>query len=407
MGKRKIRKEQILCLSAGILLALLNLFSGEEGILKRDGGRVLLERPGYGEAETCVEVQVKSSGGEKETLKIVLNGQTYTEEEAQALFCAMDEEVLRTMLGANANQMEVRTDLCFPTSLEDYPAVTLRWSNDAPDLIGEDGKVANTDLTEPRDAVILLRSSVDGQSRETDIPVRIQPAPERLQSAGWKERLEKMLAEADENTKTERMLVLPEEFEGEKISYGMSGDFSFLLFPALGFLSAVLLELKPKEDEKKKKKERETELLIDYSEIISKLIVYIGAGLTVRNAFHQLAESYRKLNGPVRAVYEEILTADQELTNGEPESEVYLRFARRCDLKCYVRMVSLLEQNRKTGDSTLLVALELEMSDAFEQRKNVARRLGEEAGTKLMAPLIISLITVLTIVVVPALTQMG
>jgi 1,4-dihydroxy-2-naphthoate octaprenyltransferase len=48
--------------------------------------------------------------------------------------------------------------------------------------------------------------------------------------------------------------------------------------------------------------------------------------------------------------------------------------------------------------------LELEMNDAFEHRKTTARRLGEEAGTKLLLPLFLLLGIVMIIVIVPALT---
>ncbi len=48
--------------------------------------------------------------------------------------------------------------------------------------------------------------------------------------------------------------------------------------------------------------------------------------------------------------------------------------------------------------------LELEMNDAFEQRKTTAKRLGEEAGTKLLLPLFLLLGIVMVIVIVPALT---
>ena len=43
-----------------------------------------------------------------------------------------------------------------------------------------------------------------------------------------------------------------------------------------------------------------------------------------------------------------------------------------------------------------------EAEDAFEQRKNLAKKAGEEAGTKLMIPLFLMLIIVFAIVIVPA-----
>ena len=44
-----------------------------------------------------------------------------------------------------------------------------------------------------------------------------------------------------------------------------------------------------------------------------------------------------------------------------------------------------------------------ELQDAFEERKNMAKKYGEEAGTKLLLPMIIMLIVVMAIIMVPAL----
>ena len=43
-----------------------------------------------------------------------------------------------------------------------------------------------------------------------------------------------------------------------------------------------------------------------------------------------------------------------------------------------------------------------EVQNAFEERKNLARKLGEEAGSKMMLPLFMLLGVVLVIVTVPA-----
>ncbi len=46
--------------------------------------------------------------------------------------------------------------------------------------------------------------------------------------------------------------------------------------------------------------------------------------------------------------------------------------------------------------------LRMEAIQAFEERKARAKRLGEEAGTKLLAPMFLMLAVVLVIVIVPA-----
>ena len=65
-------------------------------------------------------------------------------------------------------------------------------------------------------------------------------------------------------------------------------------------------------------------------------------------------------------------------------------------------MSALLEQSRKNGGKQLRTSLELEMVSAFEQRKNYAKKLGEEAGTRLLFPLLMMLGVVMIMIVVPA-----
>ena len=91
-----------------------------------------------------------------------------------------------------------------------------------------------------------------------------------------------------------------------------------------------------------------------------------------------------------------------QLKSGMAEGRAYGEFGRRCGLQPYVKLAALLEQNRKTGSKNLKSALELEMVSAFEQRKNLAKKLGEEAGTKLLLPLFLMLGVVMIMIVVPA-----
>ena len=74
-------------------------------------------------------------------------------------------------------------------------------------------------------------------------------------------------------------------------------------------------------------------------------------------------------------------------------------------LQSYMKLGGLLEQNRKNGSKNLRNLLRTEMTDAFEQRKHQARRLGEEAGTKLLLPLFILLSVVMVMIAVPALME--
>ena len=56
----------------------------------------------------------------------------------------------------------------------------------------------------------------------------------------------------------------------------------------------------------------------------------------------------------------------------------------------------------RTGTRGMRQLLEEEMALALEQRKDLAKRQGEEAGTKLLLPLFIMLGIVMVMIVVPA-----
>ena len=103
-----------------------------------------------------------------------------------------------------------------------------------------------------------------------------------------------------------------------------------------------------------------------------------------------------------RTVYEEMRYTMNELKNGRPESECYEAFGRRCESPVYRKFGMLLNQNLRKGTKGLTNLLQREAQEAFEERKNMAKKLGEEAGTKLMIPLFLMLAVVFVIVTVPA-----
>ena len=221
-----------------------------------------------------------------------------------------------------------------------------------------------------------------------------------------KELLGEAINNADEEQKYDSRIILPKEIAGRVISYTEPKSAGWIKIAFMGIFATVLLGLKPEQDRRKRIKERERELMLDYSDIVSKLAIYIGAGMTVSNAWCRIGDNYldslaKGITEP-RAAYEELVKTSRELRQGVAEQKAYSDFAGRCSLSSYLKLVSLLEQNRKTGDSRLRLALLQEAREAFDQRKNTARQLGEEAGTKLMLPLIISLITVMITVAVPA-----
>jgi hypothetical protein len=101
-------------------------------------------------------------------------------------------------------------------------------------------------------------------------------------------------------------------------------------------------------------------------------------------------------------LYEEMLITCREMEGGVSEERAYQRFGERCKNRQFRKFGNLLAQNLRKGTKGLTTLLESEVEDSLEERKNIARRFGEEAGTKLLVPMMLMLGIVIVILLVPA-----
>ena len=92
----------------------------------------------------------------------------------------------------------------------------------------------------------------------------------------------------------------------------------------------------------------------------------------------------------------------RELLSGVSEGAAYEHFGRRTGLQEYIRLSTLLMQNLKRGNGTLLERLQEETQKANEERLQQGRKLGEEAGTKLLVPMVLLLAVVMIVLMIPA-----
>ena len=125
----------------------------------------------------------------------------------------------------------------------------------------------------------------------------------------------------------------------------------------------------------------------------------------MRSTFVKLGQDYAKQREEglgERGAYEEILLVCRELASGIPETEAYANFGKRCRSRQYTRLSAILAQNLKKGNQELLSVMQQEARASFEERKNTARKLGEEAETKLLLPMIMMLAITMLIIIIPA-----
>ncbi|MDO4961289.1 MAG: hypothetical protein Q4E57_05475 [Eubacteriales bacterium] len=405
---RKISREQILCLAAAVVLAFASYMTASDaGLIGADNS---IKRSDPGGTDKQYELNVQGIGDRTESIEVKVSAREFTEEEAAMRMAELIEELALYITGENEGLDCVKYDLTLKKTISGYEGIRLSWYPEDPGLISYEGVVDNLELTEPKQTSIRVSMKAGQHREEYALPVTVYPAEMKTAEDELK-KLSSAILNADSNDLSGERMVLPSEIDGISLSYGVPPNNGWITILAVGIFAALLLGLKPEQDRRNELKKRETELLLDYSDMVSKLVIYMGAGMTAGNAWVRISDNYEDSvkagKAEQRIVYEEMTRTSRELKKGVPESKAFADFAGRCSINCYLKLVSLLEQNRKTGDARSESALLMEAQESFEQRKNTARRLGEEAGTKLMLPLIISLITVMIIVAVPAMMTLA
>ena len=101
--------------------------------------------------------------------------------------------------------------------------------------------------------------------------------------------------------------------------------------------------------------------------------------------------------------YEEMVSTYYEMQSGISEARAYENFGKRCGESVYIKLGSMLSGNLQKGSEGLAKLLQEEADLSMEERRRMAKKLGEEAGTKMLAPMMLMLLIVLVILMVPAL----
>lgn len=385
----------MLILIVGSLLGIMLIIKESKDIGIKNNE---LQRNAYGEGASSIELIARQDNNTAK-ISIDLEERSYTKEELEESFNRFLPEFEKTVLGKNSSFDNISYDLNLIESLEGYSFV-IEWNADET-YIDSEGMLVQNVLSEP--AVTLLTAKITledfEQTKDYLCFVRSRASPFSMQ-----EKLQQRLDMLEEENREEEALVLPTEYEGETIVWekpkSKTGYWFLLMTP---LLCVVLLFSKDK-DLHQRVEEREEQMKMDYPELVSKLALLLGTGMTVQNAWLRIVSDYenKKLSKEKkRFAYEEMLLTVKELKNGVYQTEALEGFGRRCRLPCFHKLATLLTQNLRSGSSNLAILLQQEATEAFEERKHLARRQGEKAGTKLLFPMMLFLMIVMVIIIVP------
>lgn len=403
----KIAMALLICLVGTLLALVIHVKTNSETLLQEDGTII---RGTYEEGIRELDVRASFEDGTQKEFSVQVGARRLTGQELETLFTKFSEELPGLILGSNPSLQEVSADLQLDESYEGYPFL-VEWHSDCLSIVANTGTVSEI---EEETVELILSAEIFYEEEEEpgwelQIPVCVVPPifteEERLQR-----QMEELLIREEQGSRLEAAWKLPESFQGQAIYWSQKiSDYSIPLWVG-ALVTAVMVFFFSDKDIHANLEAKRVEMKRFYPDVVQKLVLYMGAGLTVRGAFQRIAGNYeqdKKAGKAEIAIYEEMLYACRELQTGVSEGVVYEHFGKRTGLQEYIRLSTLLMQNLKKGNSTLLQRLREEADKACIEQLQNGRRLGEEASTKLLLPMVLMLVVVMLLIMIPAFSSVG
>ena len=376
--------------------------SGTASVLKEG---MVLERREHGqgsyEADLLYEVPELKI---KEIFSLHVEDLGLSDEECIERLEAAKEEIDQTFPAGNSSIQEIREDVFIA---EDYQngEVLAEWSFDNYKYISAAGEIWNEGI--PAEGIPVkadVELTCGKQKQLYEFVFCIYP-PIYSEEEKIRKKIEEVLKQQSARTQ-EGKIELPEEIMEKKVKWEQQKDWTPVKILIFGVVIACFIPFVERSRLAEEERKQREQMQMEYPAFVSKLTILMGSGMTLFMAWKKIAESYvsRRENEkmPEHPLYEEICVTCREVESGMGEQHAYERFAERIGLQSYRKLCSILTQNMRKGTAGLLLLLEKECQQAFEERKNIAKKYGEEAGTKLLFPMMLMFGIIVAVIMIPA-----
>lgn len=361
--------------------------------------------PGYAAETFTYYYSLDGNGDEKKSLRVQIHPQALSEEKSLQLLDRAENQWESEYLGENSSAEKVSKDLKLSSTFEDG-FVRAEYEFSDYEFIDTYGHVQQHSMPKDGAEVTLKALFICGEYRLE----QVKTLKLFKREATAEEQLEKDVAAAvrdqERATRSSNKFVLPTEVNGKKISWSTETQPTGAVIILLGIAATFALRLKSRERASQNARKWRHALEMQYPQMLEQFSLLLGSGMTIRGAWERMVGNYQMLRQRRRCeqkeYLEEMTMTWREIRDGRGERESYERFGRRTGLKSYRRFCSILTQNLSKGTRDISGILEIEAEEALEQRRTNARRLGEEAGAKLLGPMMVMFLVVLVVILVPA-----
>lgn len=391
----KKKREMFLLIIAAILILGLCTISDIQNSTLEDN-RVFRNKEEGGKKE--IALQMKTENGTWQDVNLELYPKEYSEEELELLFLEACEKLPETIRGKNETIKQINCNLNLVEEMEGFPFL-ITWDSSNPQILDEDGYI--TESIKGVNENIELTANFQYENWEREYNIWISVITENIENFALSLREE--LKEQERMTRDDEVFYLPEIFEKNSLQWRYVPNKSAIVLGVLFLIIIPFISYEKDREIEKQTKKRKEELKEDFSEFISKLILLLETGMSIKGALFYIAEDAKRNTKERRYLYIELLYICRQMKNGLSEKEAYELLGKRCNLPCYKKLSGLLVQHLQKGGSSILETLRKEAQKASEEQKQQMQKKGEEMGTKLLVPMIIMLGIVMVFIMVPAL----
>lgn len=393
-------KDKILKFAVGMMIFGLVLQVGM--YIKNRAGITAVSRPETGEDDIEITMRVKGDDFNEE-ITFTLDEEKPEDREVTKLLEQAKEEAMRDFLGENSAFDWIQNDVVLK---ENYlnQTVQAQWKFEPEGIVSKDGSLMLENVKEDTTVTCTLELGAYEKQLLYTFPIVVKK-PDIHTTGGVRFFIMKALEEENQKSANQEEMILPQAVGDLKLQWMEPVSYVGFQICFVGIIGGILLLAAQKIDERKKEEEKKTEFVKDYPDIVSALVLYMGAGMSIQGAFSRIGENYKRKKASTNSrkpAYENILVLNRGLSDGRDVKDLFEEFGKNSHHPAYKKLSLLLVQNLRKGNEYLLEQLEKEEQNLYEERQRKQKTAGEEASMKLLLPLGGLLIMVLIIVVVPA-----
>ena len=278
-------KKAAICLAVlfvGTLFAAAAKFSAMDKVILGEDGTVV--RGSY--REGAREIRIGTDFGQQRMdFQVEVEPKRLSAEETEKMFDAFLDKLPDYVLGSNESLQNVNSDLNLKESYGDIP-ISVRWESGSPGRISDSGQIFS--LEEEETVRISFRLSYGEWERSGELSVVLRP-PVPAQEELLRMELEEELARSQSGSLGQDEWKLPGQWRGESIRWKQMVEDNSVILWAVAVVTAVAVFLFLDRDLHERLEKRKKILRREYPEIVHKLVLFVGAGLTIRGALQKIA----------------------------------------------------------------------------------------------------------------------